>query len=305
MQMDDKLVFLKSGALSASLAPYAGGSIARFAIERGSKTIDLMRPAPNAAVAAADPQGMASFPMIPFCGRIAQARFAFGGETFVLNRNFGESPHAIHGNAWKRAWRVAACAADRAELMLDHDPDGRAEEWPYAYAARQVFSLSPDALEVVIEVANRDGRTMPLGFGLHPYYPMTPDARIAARVEGMWENDATMQPTRQIKVPMDIDFGGGRRIAELAVDNCFTGWTRSAEVSWPEHGLALRIEADPVFSHFVVYTPPHRQYFCAEPQSVAPDAINLAARGENTGLIALPPGTMKRGTVRFTVRPKD
>jgi aldose 1-epimerase len=301
--MKEKLISLNAGALGVALAPEAGGSIARFTVERGGKAIDLMRPAPDTALAANDSHGMAGFPMIPFCGRIAQARFAFGGETFALNRNFGDTPHAIHGNAWQRTWRVAASALDRAELVLEHDPAGHAQEWPFAYTARQVFTLTAEGLQVAIDVTSRDRRAMPLGFGLHPYFPMTPEARITARVGMMWENDETMQPTRQVAVPKHIDFADGRRVAELAVDNCFSGWTQPAEIAWPEHGLALRIEADPVFGHFVVYTPPHRQYFCAEPQTVAPDAVNLAARGvEGTGLITLAPGATQRGTVRFVVR---
>jgi aldose 1-epimerase len=301
--MKEKLISLKAGALNVALAPAAGASIARFTVDRGGKTMDVMRPAPDGAIAADDPHGMASFPMIPFCGRIAQARFAFGGEAFELNRNFGESPHAIHGNAWKRPWRVAARTQHRAELVLDHDPAGREAEWPFAYSAQQAFTLTPDALQVAVEVTNRDRRAMPLGFGLHPYFPMTPQARLTARVDGMWENDATMQPLRQVKVPADIDFSGGRSVGELAVDNCFTGWALAADLAWPEHALALRIEADLVFGHFVVYTPPHREYFCAEPQTVAPDAINLAARGiGDTGLIVLAPGATQRGAVRFAVR---
>ena len=118
----------------------------------------------------------------------------------------------------------------------------------------------------------------------------------------MWENDATMQPLRRVKVPRDIDFAEGRDIADLAIDNCFTGWGLKADLAWPEQALALRIEADPVFSHFVVYTPPHREYFCAEPQTVAPDAVNLAGRGvAETGLIVLAPGATQHGRVRFAI----
>ena len=73
--MEEKLIALKAGALSVALAPSAGASIARFTLDRGGKA-DVMRSAPDAAIAANDPHGMASFPMIPFCGRIAQARFS-------------------------------------------------------------------------------------------------------------------------------------------------------------------------------------------------------------------------------------
>jgi aldose 1-epimerase len=63
------------------------------------------------------------------------------------------------------------------------------------------------------------------------------------------------------------------------------------------------MEADPVFSHFVVYTPQHHDYFCAEPQSAAPAAVNLAAKGiQDSGLIVLAPGGTVGGSVRFAPR---
>jgi aldose 1-epimerase len=297
------LVGLKAGPLALTLAPEVGGSIAAFTIDDGGQLHDLMRPASAAALAARQPLGMASFPMIPFCGRIAHAKFSFAGETFQLARNFGDSPHAIHGNAWQRAWRVASRAAGKVELVLDHETGDRAAEWPFRYTARQVFALAPDALTIVTEVANRDTRPMPLSFGHHPYFPISPQAKLAAKVTHFWDNDATMLPSRRVPVGDALDLSAGRALKDLNLDTCFAGWGRAAELAWPDLNLALRIEADPPFGHFVVYTPPERTYFCAEPQSAAPDAINLAARGIlDSGLIVLPPGDQVRAAARFAPR---
>ncbi|HEX2116021.1 MAG TPA: aldose 1-epimerase [Alphaproteobacteria bacterium] len=296
-------ISLTAGPLEITLAPAIGGSIARFTIARAGAVINVMRPAVPEALAARDPLGMSSFPMIPYCGRIARAQFAFGGETYQLDRNFGDSPHAIHGNAWQRPWTVVGHRADKAELVLDHDARERPREWPYSYQARQRFALTPDAFRVDTEVINRDERPMPLSFGLHPYFPVTPQAALTTRLTGMWENDDVMLPCRLAPVPSDLDFSAGRRLADVLVDSCFAGWGGEAVLRWPEAALELRLAAAAPFSQFVVYTPPHRQYFCAEPQSAAPDAINLAGRGiKETGLLVLPPGKAARAETVFIVK---
>jgi aldose 1-epimerase len=296
-----RTVSLAAGPLTVILAPDAGGSIAAFTLTRDGGAVDVMRPASPEALAACDPLGMASFPMIPYCGRVARAQFAFDGAAFTLDRNFGDSPHAIHGNAWQRPWTVAAHAADKAELVFDHDARERPREWPYSYRARQLFALTPDALRVEVEVTNRDRRPMPLSFGLHPYFPMTPGATLTTRLTGMWENDEAMLPSGRADLPSDLDFGAGRRLADVLVDACFAGWSGEAVLRWPGAALALRIAAAAPFAQFVVYTPPHRQYFCAEPQSAAPDAINLDGRGvKETGLIVLAPGKAARAQTVFT-----
>jgi aldose 1-epimerase len=294
---------LTAGPLDVALAPAAGGSIARFTITRNGVVTDVMRPAVPEALAARDPLGMASFPMIPYCGRVARAQFEFDGETHQLDRNFGDSPHAIHGNAWQRPWAVTEHGADRAELVLDHDAGALPREWPYSYQARQRFTLTAEALRVAIEVTNRDRRPMPLSFGLHPYFPMTPQAALTTKVEGIWESDEGMLPTGIVPVPRDIDFAAGRRLVDVTVDNCFAGWEGRAVLHRPGVGLTIEIASGPPFTQFVVYTPPHREYFCAEPQSAAPDAINLAARGvKETGLLVLPPGKAARAETVFTVK---
>ena len=301
--MQTPLIRLRAGALAVDLAPACGGSIARFAVAKDGESVDILRPAHPEALAWRDPLGTASFPMIPYCGRIARARFAFGGETFELDRNFGDSPHSIHGNAWRRPWTVAAQGADHADLVLEHDGGALPREWPFSYRARQVFALDPRGLRIAVEVVNRDRRPMPLSFGLHPYFPMTPQAALTTKVSGIWESDEGMLPSGVAPVPRDIDFSAGRRLADIAVDNCFAGWDGRAVLHRPGVGLTIEIASGPPFTQFVVYTPPHREFFCAEPQSAAPDAINLAARGvKDTGLIVLAPGEAARAETVFTVK---
>ena len=80
----------------------------------------------------------------------------------------------------------------------------------------------------------------------------------------------------------------------------FTGWTRRARISWPEHGRQLDIEAEAPLDFLVLYTPPGEPFFCAEPVSNITDAFNRADdAGINTGGIVLAPGQMRSASVRF------
>ena len=86
------------------------------------------------------------------------------------------------------------------------------------------------------------------------------------------------------------------------MDHCFGGWDGRAEVHWPETGIRLRIEAEPLFGHLVIYIPAGREIFCVEPVSHVNDGFNLAGRGvADTGVRILVPGE----TLRTSYSPLD
>jgi len=86
------------------------------------------------------------------------------------------------------------------------------------------------------------------------------------------------------------------------MDHCFDGWDGRAELHWPETGVRLEIEAEPVFGHLVIYVPPGREIFCVEPVSHVNDGFNLLERGvAGTGVRVLAPGERLAGSVRFGV----
>ncbi len=290
-----ELLRLAAGAFELVLCPAIGGSIARFT----AWGIDMLRPASGEDLAAGDPRRLAAFPLVPFSNRVADARFPFQGRDYRLARNFPPEPHAIHGNGWQRAWRVESSGPDRAVLALAHDParDG-AGEWPFAYEATQSFRLDADGLAVELALRNTDTRPMPAGIGLHPFFPGADEARLTARLAGVWRNDARKLPVELTGLPPEWDFAAGRDVAGVAVDNCFTGWDGRARLDWPSYRLLL--EADPAFANLVVFVPPGLGFFCLEPVTNVNDAVNLAARGvPGTGLAVLAPGATLSGTIRL------
>jgi aldose 1-epimerase len=290
-------VVLRCGRLTAELWPAVGGSLGAFhaTLPDGSR-LDLVRPAELAAVAASGPLAMGSFPLVPFSGRIREGRFAHGGTEVRLPRNFAPSRHAIHGQGWQQPWQLLEATPTRA--MLEYRHDGGV--WPFPYRARQIIALEESGLVMRMELTSTGDRPMPAGIGHHPYFPRTPAARVVAAVEKMWMADAEVMPTALVVPPPDRRLDAGVVLDRVALDNVFTGWTGRAEIAWPERGAGLTVAAQPPLRFLVVYSPPGQDFFCVEPISHVPDAVNLAPAGvPDTGLVDLAPGETLAGEMEL------
>ncbi len=284
-------VTISDGLAEVAVAPQ-GGCILAFRWIRGGDTVDWLRPAPPDAAPA--PTDTACFPLVPYSNRIRNARFSFEGRDYRLARNFGASPHSIHGHGWKVPWQTVGRTESSLELAYTHDD----EDWPSSYRAGQRFALHDGALSVELSLTNTGARAMPAGLGLHPYFPRSPQCRLSAALEGMWKTDAEVMPTELIKA----DLSGGLRPAEAALDNCFTGFAGQAVIDWPERHASLTLQADGDLSFLVVFTPPGEDFFCVEPVSHSTDAVNLAAQRGDTGLKVLQPGERFAATLSFIPR---
>jgi aldose 1-epimerase len=276
---------LRGGALGATLAPAVGGGIARFWSEARGAPLDLLRPTTPDTLARGDPGGLGSFPLVPWSNRIRAGRFVFGGRAIALTPNL--RGHAIHGLGHRAPWTVTD--ATEADAVLEHRHPGG--EWPWAYRATQRITLAPTGLRLEMDVTNESDSPMPAGLGWHPYFPRTAATALHARVTGLWLTDAEILPTVCVTPPPDRDPSRGLAVDRVALDNVFIGWDGDAVITWPERGARLRLAASSALSALVVYTPPGRTFFCAEPVSHITEAFNLAAAGHpDTGMLVLPPG---------------
>ena len=240
----------------------------------------------------ADPRSCASFPLVPFSGRIDRGRFSHEGRSYQLPINM--APHAIHGDGWQAAWSVLAAGDSEAALRLERDGP------VFRYEAEQRFSLHDDRLEVRLEVLNRADVAMPFGLGLHPYFDRRAEALISAEVTGVWMPDETNIPRELVPVPTEWGFRLRRPVAELTLDHNFQGWSGQARIDWPAARRSLVIEASDAFRHLVVFVPPAEPYFCVEPVSHVANGVNLRTHaGAESGVRVLEPGARLGGTVVF------
>ncbi|WP_457093503.1 aldose 1-epimerase [Microvirga sp. P5_D2] len=288
---------LKAGDLKLALAPALGGAVAGFR----RKDVSLMRSTSPEALSEGLVRLTSSYPLIPYSNRIAEGRFTHQGVQHQLALNFGDHPHAVHGNAWQKPWQVLDSNSTHCRLVFEHNPAGEgAKEWPFAYRAEQTFDLDDEGFTLTLMLENRDRRSMPAGFGIHPFFPKSHDVRLQFTASEVYQTGPGSLPADAVAVPEYWDYRFLRDLGHPQLDNCFKGWDGKARINFEEAGIGLRIEADPVFSHLVVYVPSGRDFFAVEPVSHMNNAVNRPDVADN-GLRNLAPGERLTGSVRFAV----
>ena len=291
-------ITLRSGRVSAVVEPAFGGRITAFRF--GDTDVFAPIPADGSRDLAA-PASCGCFPLVPWSNRIRDGRLHVEGEAVDLEATELPAGHAIHGHGLRRIWEAES---DGRIARMHYAHEAGTGGWPWPYRAAQVVELDDDGMTVTLSVLNTGEGAMPVGLGLHPYFPQTEGTRLTLPVATAWP------PTEADKFPV----AGGQPVPEaldrrdegpvpLGLDQGFGGWEKTARIAWPELGLALTMTGDGPLDHVIVYTPTHRDYFCVEPVTHAIDAANLAeVHGvSDTGHAILPAGGEFSVSLRFTV----
>ncbi len=293
----DGLVTLTAGRARLRLAPAIGGAVVDWVVaDAAGRPVPLLRPTSAAALAAGEARGLASYPLVPLSNRVAGNRFSFAGLSYTLPALLGEQ--YIHGAGWQVPWEVAAVGADRATLRLSY-PGGAL--WPFAFVAEQRFALMADGLRIEMMVRNTGEQFAPVAMGAHPFFPRAGGARLRFGARQVWLQDGARIPTRRVEVPAQWDHRAGMAVGQVELDHCFAEWGGAARIDWPEHGLGLAIDVDPVFGHVIVYTPAGRDFFAFEPVSNMTDGVNRIDGVTEHGMAVLKPGEAIAGAMRFMV----
>lgn len=274
-------VELRHDALSIGVLPALGGALAY--VRQG--TFDLLRPWDGSDSV----RRTACYPLLPWSNRIDSGRFCVDGVTHQLQRNFGTSPHTLHGVGWQRSWTVFEQCPAKCLLLLSHDAEeASAGQWPFAFDAYQTIRVDAQGVHLELLIRNRSAQRMPTGLGWHPYFPRRDELHMQFRARRVWHNGLNELPERATEVPAPWDFREARAIGHVGLDNCFEGWDGEVRLRWPQAGHAVHLRADSGLGHLVVFTPPEPADFIAvEPVSHLTDAVNR--RGDH-GLVWLEPG---------------
>src|SRR5690606_1475852 len=142
-------IVLSGGAYELRIAPEIGGAVTALRW-RGR---DLLRPAPGAT---SDVLDTAMFPLAPYANRIAKGCFEFAGRRIELDLNFGDHPHALHGHAWQRLWRIDLQEPAQAVLSFAYRPG----DWRWADGWRQRFSLDENGVIAELAITNHNEEPM-------------------------------------------------------------------------------------------------------------------------------------------------
>lgn len=279
---------LQSSDLSLTVSPLHGGGIVSF---EGFDE-QVLKSAPTPISGPTDP---ASFVLVPYCNRIAQGRVDFGDQPLHLTPAIAGEPHALHGEGWVSAWTVKGHGATSATLCFSYEPEKG--KWPWAFEATQHYELSGQSLIHRLKVQNRSERPMPAGLGFHPYFPHETGDGFTAHVGGRWHAGEGLLPTTHEKGNSDAYWPDGQLRLDRPLDHCFTGWDGKLTITRKNIKVSLAASAELGLLH--VYAPPGAEFFCAEPVSHMPDAINRP--GEPGQMRVLHPGEEFQVSIAYHV----
>lgn len=290
------MVTLSADRLELTLAPDRGGAIASFT----SAGLPLFHPVADPNLIA-QPSALAAYPLLPFSNRVGYGRFIWDGTAYQLAANFKGEPHTIHGNGWMRSWQVVAASAREAKVSLEHNPPSDpVTQWPFRYAADQLYRLDETSLEITIGITNRDDRVMPAGIGLHPYVAREHATTLQFGATAVWQSGEDALPERRLPVEGHWNYQAGRQLVGPKIDNCYEGWNGSVVIVWRDRGETLTITAPTTLRHLVLFSPEGRDYFGIEPVSNMSNGVNHLELAEN-GIVALAPGGRLEAKIRFEV----
>ncbi|MCC6179949.1 MAG: aldose 1-epimerase [Chloroflexi bacterium] len=247
--------------------------------------------------------------LYPWPNRIRGGHFTFQGRAYTVPVT--DSGNAIHGIVRERAWTVEATGVDdgafcRASVAIGAgDPSG----WTFPTTLTLTYRLHGRALTIDATATNDGERPMPMGFGLHPYFPLPLGplgTRAACEVhvpaDEVWELESHLPTGTRLAASAVADLREWRALDGLHLDDVYTGlhvadgWFTSA-VRDPASGRSVSVSSDAGFREHVVFAPPTRDVVALEPYTCLTDAFNLAARGLDVGEVVLEAGQRWSGRV--------
>ena len=266
--------------------------------------------------------------LFPFPGRIRDGRFTFDGKTYQLPLNDSAKQNAIHGFTPRNPWRVADWNGDdefafvTGEFSLARDSPESLPLWPADFIMSVTYRLYADKLRVDVRVENPGPGALPFGLGYHPYFrlpgmpePSIDNCALQANVSEVWEGEGGVPTGWRKELPAEIDFRQPRVIGATALDNVLTGvngpetrnsgFVELARLAHPHAAGQLRVLADHAFRELVLFTPPHRHAVAIEPYTCSADAVNLSARGIDSGWRVLEAGGEWEAAVEYHWEPAE
>ena len=248
--------------------------------------------------------------LFPFPNRIRDGVFMFQGERFTV-----DPPR--HGFVRDKAFEVLDAGASnldgawvRSEVRAADYPREILDQFPFPFTFEVTHRIRNGAMEIDVIAENTGERTMPAGFGIHPYFRRPRRGSLEVPAAKRWELVDNLPTGRRLDLDPLYDLRGGGDVAGLQLDDIYTDCAADASGNVQCFLDDLVNQTRTVvefprsqFPHVVVYTPPApRSAICVEPISCPTDAFNLQPQGIEADLIELKPGRKAAFHVRVFAR---
>jgi aldose 1-epimerase len=253
-----------------------------------------------------------AFLLYPFPNRMTGNRYVHNDKTY--GHPYSAAPDAyMHGVAFMQAFTVESLRADgghasvRCKLDVAEGSPVHAL-FPFAHQFFVTYTLTPGRLRIEFSIQNPGNAPVPFGLGIHPYFTrLGGDAGTRIEVPADTRMVATEEllPTGELKAAEGgYDLRAGRALSELSLDDVFLrAPDKKAVITYEGEAFRTELDAGPSFTHFVVFTPPGKPYFCVEHQTCSTDAFNLSAKGfvKEAHLLEVPAGGVFEDWVEYGI----
>lgn len=306
----------QSGAF-AEIAPELGFNCFRFCASVAGQSLDLIDAPADVLDVLQRPSSFGIPILFPFPNRIEHGRFSWNEQDYQLPLT-PNHPHALHGFCLDRPWRIVEQTEDTliGEFHLSVDDPQRSHCWPADFQIQVRYRVAENRLETQFRIHNPDKVDLPWGLGTHPYFKLPfseksqpTDCVFSVPVVQKWEMDECIPTGKIVDVPYKDSPRSGVRFGSQKFDDVFTGWESHGEtlhcsIIDDKAGIQVSQACDGrMFREMVIFTPPGRDTVCMEPYSCVTNAVNLQARGVETGLRILPAGETIQTWIALQVSP--
>lgn len=291
---------LQNAHWQVGILPETGASIAYGRIRYSGNWLDILRPTDEANYG--NSSKSSSFIMLPWANRIKDAKFSFEGKTYQLEATPDDGT-ARHGDVRKRPWQVDEADEDHIRLSVQV-PDAN---FPFPFSAQVEYRLDDTDFIWSLRLKNESQQSMPGGFGFHPYFVRTdgdntPQLQIPC--QQYFELTNSLATDAPIPIIPKLDYRNLRKLDDEIYDNVLTGRINDDPVRmvYPAWEKEIRLYADVLYQHFLLFTPANEPSFAIEPQTNTNDGFNLYADGvDGTGVFVLVAGEAQQAAVRLQV----
>jgi aldose 1-epimerase len=272
------LLGIAGGSIEAEILPAIGARLHRLRAFGHDllRTPDDLRPYDD------DPYFYGSYPMAPWCNRVAAGPAVVAGRAVDLPVTFPDGT-AIHGQVSRRPWEIVDAGAGHATLRIDAGGDG----WPWRYTVEERIAISGDMLELGLRLTNGSDGPMPGGLGFHPWF-LRP-VRVAIAASAVHPSNLATEPE-----PIAVSGSLDRRRLEALPDGLDATWTDLADppviLAWPDLAIRATFRVRAPTRFIVAASFAGMDAIAVEPQTHAPDGLRRLEHGEPGGLALVPPG---------------
>lgn len=288
---------LRSGESRVRIAPALGGRMTSATLGRDDgPPVAILHSYPETALDLMPWSKGGIYPLVPYSGRIRDARLMHEGRAVELAPHPGGEPHTLHGIAHQRCWDVVHASESTCDMRYRHVPDGH---WPWPFESCLRVGLEAATLRIDISLANTGDATMPGGIGLHPYVPYLPGDELLYVAEPCWPFDKDYLAGEPILGPPSEQAVTASEFAHGEVTRFHAGLVGDLVLD-RKGGPGLRFAVFDSLRQVVVHRPAGSSYLCVEPVSHVADGFNLLARGiAGTGTRILSPGEKMEGRMEI------